>query len=147
MDTLIFDLDGTIVDLFHVKHWLKDLRAESTSPYEKAKPIYNMNELNELIQELKQKYKIIVVTWTSKGGSKEYNKEVKKAKKEWLEKYDFPFDEIHCIKYGTTKANAVRKYGTNQILFDDNKKVRTGWKLGKTVNAKENILPILKELI
>jgi len=130
-----------------VKHWLKDLRAESTSPYEKAKPIYNMNELNELIQELKQKYKIIVVTWTSKGGSKEYNKEVKKAKKEWLEKYDFPFDEIHCIKYGTTKANAVRKYGTNQILFDDNKKVRTGWKLGKTVNAKENILPILKELI
>ena len=147
MDTLIFDLDGTIVDLFHVKHWLKDLRAENTAPYKEASPIYNMNELNKIIQELKQKYKIIVVTWTSKGGSKEYNKEVKKAKKEWLEKYDFPFDEIHCIKYGTTKANAVRRYGKNQILFDDNEKVRKGWKLGKTVDAKENILPVLKELI
>ena len=79
--------------------------------------------------------------------SKEYNKAVAYAKKEWLSRYNFPADEIHCVKYGTTKANCTRNKAEFQILIDDNKKVRDGWTLGTTVNAQYNIMDFLKALI
>ena len=78
---------------------------------------------------------------------KAYDEEVRKAKKEWLEKHNFPFDEIHLVKYGTTKANCTRKNGGFQILVDDNEKVRKGWHLGDTINAKENIMEKLADLL
>jgi hypothetical protein len=72
---------------------------------------------------------------------------VRKAKREWLERYNFPFDEIHLVAYGTTKANCTRKKGGYQILIDDNAKVRNGWNLGSTINANENILEKLWALL
>ena len=83
----------------------------------------------------------------SKRRTKEYNKTVTEAKKAWLAKYDFPYDEIHCVKYGTTKANCTRHKADFQILFDDNKKVRDGWTLGTTVNANYDITKFLKALM
>ena len=59
----------------------------------------------------------------------------------------FPYDEIHIVKYGTTKANCTRKLGGYQILIDDNEKVRKGWNLGDTINANENIIEKLAELL
>ena len=56
-----------------------------------------------------------------------------------MKKYNFPYDEIHLVKYGTTKANCTRKIGGYQVLVDDNKKVRDGWTLGKTIDANKNI--------
>ena len=107
--TLVFDMDGTIADLYGVNNWLADLRAEKTTPYEKARTIYG-TALNDLLVELKKAgIKVAVTTWTAKGGSKEYNKAVARVKKEWLIKNDFPFDEFHAVKYGTTKANCTRK--------------------------------------
>ena len=145
---LVFDMDGTIADLYGVENWLADLRAEKTRPYEVAKPLYDMDELVELLNELRKLgWLIAVTTWLAKGATKEYNKEVTKAKKEWLEKYNFPYDEIHTIKYGRTKADCTRKYGGYQILIDDNEKIRKGWHLGNTINATENIIPLLKALI
>jgi hypothetical protein len=79
--------------------------------------------------------------------TKEYDKMVRQAKREWLERYEFPFDEIHLVAYGTTKANCTRKNGGFQILVDDNEKVRKGWNLGDTINANENILEKLVELL
>ena len=145
---LIFDMDGTIANLYGVENWLTDLRNEKTAPYENAEPLYNMNELKEILEALKnQGWKIVVTTWLAKDGSKEYNKRTAEAKKNWLAKYNFPYDEIHCVKYGTTKANCTRKHGGFQILIDDNKKVRDGWTLGTTVNAKYNIMNYLKVLV
>lgn len=145
---LIFDMDGTIANLYGVENWLTDLRNEKTAPYENAEPLYNMNELKEVLEALKNKgWKIVVTTWLAKDGSKEYNKRTAEAKKNWLAKYNFPYDEIHCVKYGTTKANCTRKHGGFQILIDDNKKVRDGWTLGTTVNAKYNIMNYLKVLV
>ena len=40
---IVFDMDGTIADLYGVDGWLKDLRAENPRPYEVAKPLYDMN--------------------------------------------------------------------------------------------------------
>lgn len=144
---LVFDMDGTIANLYGVDGWLEDLETYKTRPYEIAKPIYDMNELNETLQKLqKLGWQIVITTWLAMNATKEYDKAVAKAKKEWLKKYNFPYDEIHCVKYGTTKANCTRKKADFQILIDDNKKVRDGWTLGTTVNAKYNIMDFLKAL-
>ena len=146
--TLVFDMDGTIADFYGVPNWLECLMNGDTTPYEVANPLYNMEYLKGLLLILKnQGWKVVVTTWLAKGGTKEYNDRTRKAKLDWLEKYDFPYDEIHLIKYGTTKANCTRKIGGYQILVDDNEKVRKGWNLGDTINANENILKKLEKLV
>ena len=145
---LVFDMDGTIADLYKVDGWLQMLRNEQTEPYEKAEPMYNMTELSDILNKLRSLgWLVCVTTWLAKDASKEYNKAVTEAKKAWLAKYNFPYDEIHCVKYGTTKANCTRKKGGFQILIDDNKKVRDGWTLGTTVNAEFDITNFLKALV
>ena len=146
--TLVFDMDGTIADFYGVEGWLDDLKAERTRPYEIARPLYDVNYLNNLIECLKMVgWKIVITTWLAKDGTKEYNDKTRKAKLEWLEKWGFPYDEIHLVKYGTTKANCTRNIGGFQVLVDDNEKVRKGWKLGATINANENILTELEKLL
>ena len=142
---LIFDMDGTIANLYAVENWLELLHSEDTLPYEIAEPLYNMVELNNLLDVFKNAgWRIVVTTWLSKGSSPRYDKKVRDAKREWLDRHNFPYDELHMVKYGTTKANCTRKLGGYQILVDDNDKVRKGWNLGNTVDAKKNII---KELI
>lgn len=144
---LVFDMDGTIANLYGVENWLELLRAENPLPYEIAEPLYDMIKLVNILNELKNKgWKIAITTWLSKEATKEYDKKVANAKKEWLAKFNFPYDEIHCVKYGTTKANCTRNKADFQILIDDNKKVRDGWTLGTTVNAEYDILNFLKAL-
>ena len=146
--TLVFDMDGTIADLYGVENWLADLRAENPRPYIEAKPLYNMDILNSLLNLLKAEgWGVVVTTWLAKDSTKEYDRLVREAKLAWLEKYNFPYDEIHLVKYGTTKANCTRKKGGLQILVDDNEKVRAGWNLGTTINANENILAELVKLL
>ena len=145
---LVFDMDGTIADLYAVDGWLDDLHNEKTRPYDDAEPMYDMTELAELLNRLRALgWLVCVTTWLAKDATKEYNKAVTKAKKNWLAKYSFPYDEIHCVKYGTTKADCTRKHGGFQILVDDNEKVRKGWNLGNTINANENILEALADLV
>ena len=145
---IVFDMDGTIADLYGVNGWLDMLRAENPKPYEIAKPMYDMSELIEILNELKEiGYIIAVTSWLSMGSTKEYDKQVRLAKLGWLKKYGFPYDEIHLVKYGTTKANCTRKLGGFQILIDDNEKIRNGWNLGTTINANENIIEYLRELL
>ena len=146
--TLVFDMDGTIANLYGVNNWLEMLRAEDPTPYIIAEPMYNVNILNFILNQLKvDGWKIVVTTWLAKGSTKHYDTLVRKAKLAWLEEYNFPFDEVHMVKYGTTKANCTRKLGGFQILVDDNEKVRKGWTLGATIDANENILEILEKLL
>ena len=146
--TLVFDMDGTIVDLYGVDGWLEDLRSEKVRPYVEAKPLVDMDTLRTILMEFKALgWKIVVTSWLSKDGSKAYGKAVAQAKLGWLLDYDFPFDEVHFVKYGTTKANCTRKLGGFQILVDDNEKIRQGWNLGTTINANENIIEYLRELL
>ena len=146
--TLVFDMDGTITNLYGVENWLEMLRAEDPTPYIVAQPMYDMDALKVILEMLKlQGWTIAVTSWLSMGSTREYDKLVRQAKREWLERYDFPFDEIHLVAYGTTKANCTRKNGGYQILVDDNEKVRNGWNLGGTINANENILEKLWDLL
>ena len=145
---LVFDMDGTIADLYGVNNWLEDLRNENPRPYNVAEPIYDMDILNEILLFLKlQGWRIVVTTWLAKDSSKNYDNLVRESKLAWLEKYNFPYDEIHLVKYGTTKANCTRHLGGLQILVDDNENVRNGWHLGGTVDANKNIISALLNLI
>lgn len=146
--TLVFDMDGTIANLYGVNNWLEMIRAENPKPYIIAEPLYNMNELNSLLNQLKSLgWEIVITSWLAKGATDNYNKAVTKAKKEWLQKYHFPADEIHIVKYGVTKANSTRKKGGYQVLIDDNAKIRKGWHLGNTINAENDIIAELRKLL
>ena len=146
--TLVFDMDGTIADLYGVDNWLEMLLNEDATPYKIAKPLYDMVALNEVVTALKNEgWHIVITTWLAKGSTKAYDDMVRKAKIEWLKKYNFPYDEIHLVKYGTTKANCTRHIGGYQVLIDDNEKVRKGWKLGATINSNYNILTELEKML
>ena len=146
--TLVFDMDGTIANFYGVSNWLEDIRNGNPRPYIVAEPLYDMETLREILNLLKlQGWTIAVTSWLAKGSDKEFDKLTRIAKKEWLARYDFPFDEIHLVKYGTTKANCTRKNKGYQILVDDNEQVRKGWNLGDTINANENILEKLVDLL
>lgn len=145
--TIVFDMDGTIANFYGVKGWLDYLMNEDTTPYEVAEPLYDMENLNEILMVLKNNgWRVVVTTWLAKGGTKEYNNRTRKAKLEWLAKYNFPYDEIHLVKYGTTKANCTRHIGGYQVLVDDNEMVRKGWTLGDTIDANKNIIKNLVNL-
>ena len=144
---IVFDMDGTIANLYGVENWLEYLQNEETFPYDEAEPLVNMEELKNILEELKKLgWQIAVTTWLAKNATKEYNKKVTYAKKNWLKKFDFPYDEIHCVKYGTTKANCTRTKAEYQILIDDDSRVRNGWRLGKAIDARKNFIEELKAL-
>lgn len=145
---LVFDMDGTIADFYGVNGWLEYLNESNPTPYIIAEPLYDMVVLTSVLNILKAKgWKIVVTSWLAKDSTKDFDREVRQAKREWLKEYNFPFDEIHLVKYGTTKANCTRKLGGYQILVDDNEQVRNGWNLGATINANENILDKLIDLL
>jgi hydroxymethylpyrimidine pyrophosphatase-like HAD family hydrolase len=145
---IVFDMDGTIADLYNVNGWLEMLRAEDPTPYAIAEPMYEMDRLNEILEALKiQGWRVAVTSWLAKEATREYDELVREAKREWLARYNFPADEIHIVKYGTTKANCTRHKADFQILVDDNEMVRNGWSLGGTINANESILENLISLL
>ena len=149
---ICFDMDGTIADLYGVNGWLEMLRRYDPTPYIEARPMWDMDELAAILNGLRiMGVEIRIITWLSKESTKEYDKEVRVAKREWLEHYDFPFDHFHGVAYGTTKADSVRKYlaaDESAILIDDNAKVREGWHLGEVIDPTvSNIVEILKGLL
>ena len=149
---LCFDMDGTIADLYGVENWLSLLREENPSPYIKAKPMWDMEMLSNILRLAQSKgIKICVITWLSKNSSQSYKEQVRIAKRNWLDEQDFPFDFFHGVQYGTTKANCVRRMiddDEQAILIDDSAKVRKGWHLGDTINpTNDNIIDKLTELL
>lgn len=146
---LVFDMDGTIADFYGYPNWLNLIRAGDSSPYLNAKPLYPMDELCALLNELRAYgIKIAVTSWLSKESCPEFDKATRTAKREWLNRYNFPADEIHLVKYGTDKARATRNKADFQILVDDNAEIRMKWKLGATIDAKnENVLTVLQAML
>ena len=149
---IVWDMDGTIADLYGVDGWLEKLRSENPLPYEIAKPLWDMERLANIIRGLQAiGVEQRIVTWLSMDSSEEYKTETRRAKKEWLEHFDFPFDHFHGVQYGATKADSVRKFLADDetaILIDDSAKVRKGWHLGETVDPTEvDIIDFLGTLL
>ena len=149
MKKIIFDMDGTIANFYEVPDWLESLRKEDASPYRKAEPLVNVTEFNVLCGILRRKgYEIGIVSWLSKESSQSFKREVRKAKREWLERY-FPScgKEIHLIQYGTPKYRVTNPKGA--ILFDDEERNGRAWERAGGIwynPATTKIENILKEL-
>lgn len=150
MKMICFDMDGTIADLYSVPNWLDKLRAEDASPYIEAAPMWDMKALRKILLKLINKgYEIRIISWLSKDSTEEYKTAVRKAKKEWLEKYNFPAEKCHFVAYGTTKADCIRRIvDAPAILIDDNKKVRDGWHMGRTIDPMNcDLIAELEKLV
>ncbi len=120
---IIFDMDGTIADLYGVNNWLDMVRSENPEPYLIAEPMVNMVELIEQLTELKMfGWKIVITSWLAMNSSKRYKNIVRQAKKEWLAEMGFPYDELHLVQYGTPKQKCTKS--DISILFDDSDSVR-----------------------
>lgn len=141
-NTIYFDMDGTIANLYGVSGWLDDLINENPRPYKDAEPLLNFRIFAKELHKVQQKgYKIGIISWLSKTGTDEYNKVVTETKEKWLKKHlpSVKFDEIHIIKYGTPKSTCG-----NGILFDDEEPNRKEWK-GKAYNV-DDIIGVMRSL-
>ena len=142
---IYLDMDGTIADLYGVENWLEYLVAENTFPYANARPLLNLSALARKLNALqKQGYRLSVISWTSKSGSKEYNARVTEVKKIWLAEHlpSVHWDEINIVPYGTPKELFCRT--PLDILFDDEERNRNGWT--GIPHDVQNIMEILREI-
>ena len=142
--TIFFDMDGTIADLYGVENWLDYLIEKNPLPYEIAKPLVRLSTLARYLNKLqRQGYRIGIISWLSKDSNNIYDEMVTYTKIKWLEKHlaSVQFNEIHIVDYGTPKE--LFSNG-NDILFDDEENNRNNW-IGTAYDV-DNILEILKEL-
>lgn len=148
MRAIYFDMDGVMAGLYNIENWLDYLLASDPYPYKAAQPLLNMRKLGQQIKRLQNLgYKIGIISWLSKSGTKEYNERVTKTKKDWLKRHlgSVHFDEIHIVEYGTPKS----LFGSG-ILFDDEERNRKEWASANTENFAfdvTNILNILKAIV
>lgn len=146
MRTIWFDMDGTLADLYSVEDWLPKLRASDPSPYMEAKPMLNFSLFARYLHQLQDKgYKIGIVSWASKGGSRSYNNEVASTKMAWLKTHlrSVSWDRIVITVYGVEKSKYMQN--TDDILFDDNEEIRNSW-IGDAYEPSQ-IMDILKGLV
>lgn len=146
MRMIWFDMDGTIADLYEVENWLPRLRASDPTPYEEAGVMLNMSLLARYLNKLQNYgYGIGIISWTSKGGSEEYNEEVALAKMKWLRQHlaSVSFDIVEIVDYGTPKHIFLKT--NDDILFDDNEEIREDWT--GTAYSPSKILSVLAELL
>ena len=148
--TLWFDMDGTIANFYGVENWLQFLQNSDVTPYEIAKPLISMQNLIDVLQLAKgNDWEIGIISWTSKTGTREFNKATKKAKTEWLKKYGLYslLDEIHVVKYGTNKNSVCKKYCDYGILLDDEQQNLDKWNIGDCIKANNNLIENLFKAI
>ena len=142
-NTIYFDMDGTIANLYGVENWLDDLINSNTRPYREARPLLNFSQFAKILHKLQANgYRIGIISWLAKNGSTAYNTQVTATKMAWLEKRlpSVEWDEIHIINYGTPKSTCG-----NGILFDDEERNRNEWNgIAYDVN---NIIETLKALL
>ena len=143
--TIWFDMDGTITDLYGVEGWLDMLIAKDALPYEIAKPLLRLSALARVLNNLQRKgYKIGIISWLAKNSTAEYDKAVAEAKEKWLRNHlaSVIFDEINIVAYGTPKSTFAKS--EDDILFDDEAPNRKEW-TGKAFDV-DSIIEILKGL-
>ena len=111
MRTIWWDMDGTIANLYAVENWLPKLRAEDPTPYAEAGVLWNMSQLARLMNRVqKLGYKLGIISWTSKGGSYDYDCAVRDTKWDWLGEHlpSVSWDYVRITAYGVPKETWMR---------------------------------------
>lgn len=146
---LVLDMDGTLVDFYGVEgwqHYLDDL--QDPTPYRIAKPFYDKNVLNSILNTLhSQGWYIVINTWLSRVKTETFHAAIKEAKLECLTALEIPYDYFLATDYGVDKqAPFANLKNSIQVLVDDNADIRAAWN-GPTIDASQNIIPALTALI
>ena len=144
---ILFDLDGTLGNLYGRSDWLEKLTNEEPI-YEELEPLVDMEELNIIANKLiTVGVRFGVVTWLSNGASEIYELITSMEKYRWCKKH-IPFiTEFECQPYGTPKQTNYRN--TKCILIDDNAEVREDFETPhrrKTFDANDDIITFLTNL-
>lgn len=141
--TIYFDMDGTIANLYGVENWLPQLQAANPAPYTAAAPLLKLQPLARRLNKLQSEgWKLGIVSWLAKNSTEEYDKAVTKAKLDWLNKHlhSVDWDEIHIVSYGTPKEEIVSS--PRGILFDDEERNRKNWQ--GIAYSEKDIIRVLK---
>lgn len=129
--TIYLDMDGTLADLYGVNDWLQFLHKNKPTPYAIAKPLDDFEITRKLLKAYKREgYRIGIITWGSKGASKDFDENVKYVKKNWLahkKLWEFVQEDFHFLHYGTPKKSVANGDG-KQILIDDDEKNCVDWR-------------------
>lgn len=151
MKAIYFDMDGTVADLYGEPNWLEDLRAFNPRPYINAKPLVDMDRLQEVcLRAINKGYKIGVITWLSKDSNQRYDQKVIEAKFQWLQQFMPYITEYYAQPYGIPKQKAVAKRCSEMWLIDDNAEVREMWnspKVRKSIDANLDIIAEIEKII
>ena len=148
---VMFDMDGTVYDLYGQENWLDRLLNDDVSVYADGAPLVNLRELEKVCKALIAKgFEIGVITWLSKGGNEKFNRNTTLTKKLWVEN-NMPYvTKFTAQKYGTPKQKALDKSVKFAILVDDNAEVREMWetpKQRKSIDANGDIITELWKLV
>lgn len=147
---LIFDMDGTIANLYGYENWLSLIETEDPEPYRECSPLVDMDLLGIICHAFKGiGFHVGICTWGSKSGGKKFLEKVSKEKMAWLKKYDMPFDSFNCVPYGTPKHKIEKAKNSNIFLVDDNLEVTAAWEEngGTAIVADENLIENLIKLL
>lgn len=148
MNTIWFDMDGTLFDLYGVDNWLEKLRSYDSSPYKEASPLLSFSHFARIVNKLQKcGYRIGIISWLSRESTPEYDEDVTIAKRCCLQKRlpSVDWDYIHILPYGTCKSEFAKK---DDILFDDEMHNRMKWsEAGGVALDEKNIIATLKILL
>ena len=147
------DMDGTIADFYNYDRWLGYLLEGDATPYAECEPIGDYREIDALLAQLKREgWRVEVVSWLARGCSREFGRETRAAKLEWLSRFYPSVDprDVHVVKYGTNKARVSRTRGG--LLLDDERGNCDEWERstcgGKAVQVTgvDTVLGVLRAL-
>lgn len=147
------DMDGTIADLYGYDRWLDRLLDEDVAPYAECGPMGDYREIDALLAQLQERgWKVEVVSWLARGGSREFGRATRAAKLEWLSKFYPSIDprDVHVVGYGTNKAHVSRTRGG--LLLDDERGNCETWERSTCggraiqVTSVDTVLHVLREL-
>lgn len=153
MNTICFDLDGTLFDLYGKSNWLEMLRTEKPEVFRgDFLPEIDVTKLFLIMARLAAAgARFEVITWLPKYASKEFERACTREKIRWV-KNNLPFiDNISCISYGVPKQTAISKRTSKIFLIDDSEEVGRMWET-KTqrkwikVNKKFTVVDALAEI-
>lgn len=138
INSIVFDMDGTIADLYGLPDWLKRLRGSDPSAYLDCLPLVDMDQLDDLIARYQaQGVAVEVVSWGAMGGSNDYLAQTAIAKRQWLKQHlTSRLNAVYVVPYGTPKQSVIAD-SANSILVDDNETVRDQWQ-GETLDASNS---------
>jgi FMN phosphatase YigB (HAD superfamily) len=150
MKKIIFDLDGTLYDLYSIPDWEKKLRQEKENIFLEGKTFLN-DDFYEIIEELRNLgFTFDVATWLPMFATKQYEEKCKKEKEQWIRKNLKFINNIYIDSYGIPKQKMVKEKSSLMILIDDNIDVCKNWetkKQRKYKNVNNNLIQILEEIL